>query len=135
MRLAIQTSPLKCYSMRHIHLFLIVIVFVACHRFDSSKIIEPTDYQIQSVSFNLDPDVVPTNMAAQPMEDNENFTLVGASLRQGNDELVGLWLFNNLDSTDIRSVNQTAQNFSVFPELENTKIRDEATNLMAFLDR
>lgn len=121
--------------MHHLLLLLLVVTFTACHRFDSSKIIEPTDYQIQSVSFNLTPDVVPTNMAAQKMENNHNFTLVGASLRQGNKELVGLWLFNNQDSTDIRSVNQTAQDYSVFPELKNTQLREEATNLIAYLDR
>jgi len=121
--------------MRNLILFLLVFSLAACHRFDSSKIIKPTDFQIQSVSFNLDPAVVPTNMAAQPMENDENFTLVGASLRQGNQKLVGLWLFNNQDSTDIRSLNQAAQDFSVFPELESSQVNDEATNLIAFLDR
>ncbi len=135
MRLALKTSPYILHSMRHLLLVFLVFSFTACHRFDSSKIIEPTDYQIQSVSFNLDPDVIPTNMAAQAMEDDNNFTLVGASLRQGNKELVGLWLFNNLDSSDIQSVNQTAQDFSIFPELKNTQLRDEATNLIAFLER
>jgi len=121
--------------MRHRLFVLLAIVFVACHRFDSSKIIEPTDYQIQSVSFNLDHDVVPTNMAAQKMEGDQDFTLVGASLRQGDRKLVGLWLFNNQDSTDIRSVNQAAQDLSIFPEVNGPQLKEEATNLVAYLDR
>ncbi|MEQ9441152.1 MAG: hypothetical protein RIG62_19065 [Cyclobacteriaceae bacterium] len=113
----------------------ILLLFAACHQFDSTKIIEPTDYQIQSVSFHLKEDIVPTNMVAQKMEEDQNFTLVGASLKQGNKEFVGLWLFNNENPTDIHSVNKNALDFSEFPQLQAFHIGDEADNLMAFLNR
>lgn len=121
--------------MRYLLTVVICLATIACDRFDSSKIIEPTDYQIQSVSFSLKDSVVPTNMAAQQMDDDQNFTLVGANLRKGNREFIGLWLFNNEDSTDIRSINQNAQDFSIFPQLRAARVKDEADNLIAFLDR
>lgn len=121
--------------MRYLLIITVCITIAACDRFDSSKIIEPTDYQIQSVSFSLKDNVILTNMAAQQMDDNQNFTLVGANFRKGNREFIGLWLFNNEDSTDIRSINKNAQDFSVFPQLQAASVKDEADNLIAFLDR
>ena len=116
-------------------LCLILLFVAACHPFDSTKIIEPTDYQIQSVSFHLKKDIVPTNMVAQRMEDDQKFTLVGASLKKGNKEFIGLWLFNNEDPEDIHSVNKNATDFSEFPQLQAFNVEAEADNVMAFLNR
>ena len=88
---------------------------VACRTTDTTKIIQPTDHQISTVSLSLSREVVATNMAAQSVSDNEDYTLVGAVLRKGGQTLVGLWLFNQADSSFVKSVNQEALNNSPFP--------------------
>ncbi|WKN43719.1 hypothetical protein [Tunicatimonas pelagia] len=121
--------------MRYLLFLPTLALLSACHSFDSSEIISPTDYQIQSVSFNLSKDVIPTNMVAQKVKNHQEFTLVGARLQQGNENFVALWLFNAQDSADIRSINQSAEAFSSFPHLTAISAPDEANNLIAFLRR
>ena len=121
--------------MRYLIFTPTILLFLACQPFDTSKIIEPTDYQIQSVSFNLSKEVIPTNMAAQKVEGSTGFTLVGAKLQQGNQNFIALWIFNTQDSSDIRSMNHNAQEFSDFPHLTAISAKDEASNLIAFLER
>ncbi len=121
--------------MRHLLVFIALALLSACHSFDTTEIIEPTDYQIQSVSFNLSKDVFPTNMVAQKVKDHQEFTLVGAKLQQGDQNFVALWLFNAQDSADIRSINHKAEEFSRFPYLTAITAQDEASNLTAFLKR
>ncbi|MEM9830774.1 MAG: hypothetical protein AAF944_09050 [Bacteroidota bacterium] len=121
--------------MRYFLVLTTLVLLGACQSFDSSKIISPTDYQIQSVSFNLTHDVFATNMAAQKVGDNQDFTLVGATLQQGDQNFVALWVFNSQDPSDIRSINPSAQEFSDFPHLTAISAKDEASNLIAFLER
>ena len=112
-----------------------VLGTVACQTTDTTKIIQPTDYQISTVSLSLPREVVATNMAAQPVSDNEDYTLVGAVLRKGGQTLVGLWLFNQADSSFVKSVNQEALNNSPFPAWTHPTPTPEANNLVAFLTR
>ncbi len=74
-------------------------------------------------------------MVAQKVKDHQEFTLVGAKLKQGDQNFVALWLFNTLDSADIRSINLKAEEFSRFPYLTAITAREEASNLTAFLKR
>ena len=116
---------------------LIVVLFtlIACHHTDTTKIIQPTDYQISTVSLSLPREVVATNMAAQPVSDDAAYTLVGAAFRKGEQRLVGLWLFSKEDSSFVKSVNQEAIDNSPFPAWEKTAPSQEADNLIAFLTR
>jgi hypothetical protein len=79
--------------------------------------------------------MVPTNVAAQKVEENEQFTLVGATFLRGQDELVGIWLFDESNPEDIRSINEIAQNYSPFPVQDQLKLTSEVRNLSAFLQR
>ena len=115
--------------------FAILFLLTACDDFDTTKIIEPTTYQINAVSLNVPREMVPTNVAAQKVEENEQFTLVGATFRRGQDEMVGIWMFNEQNPEDIRSVNDVAQNYSPFPSQNQLKVTQEARNLSAFLQR
>lgn len=115
--------------------FAILFLLTACDDFDTTKIIEPTTYQINAVSLNVPREMVPTNVAAQKVEENEQFTLVGATFRRGQDEVVGIWMFNEQNPEDIRSVNDVAQNYSPFPSQNQLKVTQEARNLSAFLQR
>jgi len=114
---------------------LLVLLFTACSDFDSTKIIEPTTYQINAVSLNMPREMVPTNVAAQKVEENEQFTLVGATFLRGQDELVGIWLFDESNPEDIRSINEIAQSYSPFPVQDQLKLTSEVRNLSAFLQR
>lgn len=114
---------------------LIGLTLVACHGTDTTKIIQPTDYQISTVSLSLPQEVVATNMAAQPIADNAAYTMVGAVLRKGEQKLVGLWLFSTEDSSFVKSVNQEATDNSPFPPLQEYTSTQEADNLIAFLTR
>ena len=114
---------------------LIWLILVACHSTDTTKIIQPTDYQISTVSLSLPREVIATNMAAQPMADNAAYTLVGAALKKGEQRLVGLWLFSTEDSSFVKSVNQEATDYSPFPPLQEYAYTQEANNLIAFLSR
>ena len=112
-----------------------LLTLIACHSTDTTKIIQPTDYQISKVSLSLPREVVATNMAAQPMADNEDYTLVGALLRKGEQQLVGLWLFNEKDPSFVKSINREAASNSPFPPLREFTPTQEADNLVAFLTR
>ena len=116
-------------------LVITLMVITACQSSDTTKIIQPTDRQISTVSLSLPREVVATNMAAQPVSDNDAYTLVGAVLRKGEQTLVGLWLFNKNDSSFVKSVNQEAAENSPFPAWEKTSFNQEADNLVAFLTR
>ena len=107
----------------------------ACHSTDTTKIIQPTDYQISTVSMSLPREVVATNMAAQPISSDEDYTLVGALLSKGKQRVVGLWLFNKEDSSFVKSVNQEAVDNSPFPAWEQTAPSQDMNNLRAFLTR
>jgi hypothetical protein len=113
----------------------LILLLTACSDFDSTKIIEPTTYQINAVSLNMPREMVPTNVAAQKVEENEQFTLVGATFLRGQDELVGIWLFDESNPEDIRSINEIAQNYSPFPVQDQLKLTSEVRNLSAFLQR
>jgi len=113
----------------------ILFLLTACDDFDTTKIIEPTTYQINAVSLNVPREMIPTNVAAQKVEENEQFTLVGATFRRGQDEVVGIWLFDENDPENIRSVNDIAENYSPFPSEDKLKLTQEARNLSAFLQR
>lgn len=117
---------------------LIVLFFLctSCDDFDSTKIIAPTDFQIEAVSLNLDGNVLPTNVAAQKVDENSQYTLVGATLKRDGEEIVGIWMFDENDPNDIKSINETALTYSPFPR-QNTKLKitSEARNLSAFLKR
>ena len=76
-----------------------------------------------------------TNMAAQSVEDHDAYTLVGATLRKGEQRLVGLWLFSEDDSSFVKSVNQEAIENSPFPQMQGYAATPEADNLKAFLTR
>ena len=115
--------------------FAILFLITACDDFDTTKIIEPTTFQINAVSLNVPREMVPTNVAAQKVEENEKFTLVGATFRRGQDEMVGIWMFNDDNPEDIRSVNDIAENYSPFPGQNQLKVAQEARNLSAFLQR
>lgn len=116
-------------------LFILILLLGSCNDFDTTKIIEPTTYQINAVSLNVPREMIPTNVAAQKVEENEQFTLVGATFRRGQDEVVGIWLFDENDPENIRSVNDIAENYSPFPSEDNLKLTQEARNLSAFLQR
>ncbi len=116
--------------------FLLIILFLgACNDFDTTKIIEPTTFQINAVSLNVPHEMIPTNVAAQKVEEDNKFTLVGATFRRGQDELVGIWMFNEDNPDDIRSINDIAKNYSPFPSQDQLKVTQEARNLSAFLQR
>ena len=122
--------------MHKLLLPLAILFFLgACSDFDTTKIIEPTTFQINAVSLNVPREMVPTNVAAQKVEENEKFTLVGATFRRGQDEMVGIWMFNEDNPDDIRSVNDIAENYSPFPGQNQLKVTQEARNLSAFLQR
>lgn len=121
--------------MRKNILPLIFILLAACDDFDTTKIIEPTTFQINAVSLNMPREMIPTNVAAQKVEENEQFTLVGATFRRGQDEVVGIWLFDENDPENIRSVNDIAENYSPFPSQNKLQLTREARNLTAFLQR
>ena len=112
-----------------------LLALAACQTTDTTKIIQPTDYQISTVSLSLPREVVATNMAAQPVSDDDAYTLVGAVLRKGEQQLIGLWLFSEADSSFVKSVNQEAADNSPFPTWEKTAPAQEADNLIAFLRR
>lgn len=112
-----------------------MLLLIACNDFDTTKIIEPTTFQINAVSLNMPREMVPTNVAAQKVEENSKFTLVGASFRRGQDELIGIWMFNEDNPDDIRSINDIAENYSPFPGQNQLKVTREAKNLSAFLQR
>lgn len=114
---------------------LLVMCFSACQDFDTTKIIEPTDFQIEAVSLNLSEGVMATNVAAQKVEEDTQFTVVGATLKHGKEEVVGIWLFDEQNPSAIKSVNETALAYSPFPEQHQLKVTDEARNLSAFLQR
>ncbi|MDF9796766.1 hypothetical protein OKW21_002029 [Catalinimonas alkaloidigena] len=116
---------------------IIVLVFLvsACEDFDSTKIIAPTDFQIEAVSLNLNGEVLPTNVAAQKVEVDSQYTLVGATLRREGKEIVGIWLFDENDPQAIKSINETALTYSPFPKQNKLKVTSEARNLSAFLRR
>jgi hypothetical protein len=107
----------------------------ACSEFDSTKIIEPTTYQIEAVSLNMPTGMFPTNVAAQKVDENTKYTLVGATFRQGQEEIVGIWMFNEEQPEDIRSINDIARDYSPFPSQDKLKVTSEARNLSAFLKR
>lgn len=113
----------------------LLISVAACDDFDSTKIIEPTTFQINAVSLNMPRELVPTNVAAQKVNDNEQFTLVGATFSNGQDEYVGIWLFDESDPEFIKSVNEVARSYSPFPTQEEVTVAQEADNLTAFLQR
>ena len=114
---------------------LAVVVLAGCGHTDTTKIIQPTDYQISTVSLSLPREVVATNMAAQPISNDDAYTLVGAVLRKGEQTLVGLWLFNKPDSSFVKSVNQEAVDNSPFPAWDQRAPAKDANNLVAFLTR
>ncbi|MEK6481245.1 hypothetical protein WJR50_27125 [Catalinimonas sp. 4WD22] len=116
---------------------LIMLAFLvsACQDFDSTKIIAPTDFQIEAVSLNLNGDVLPTNVAAQKVEQNSQYTLVGATLKRQGKEIVGIWLFDENDPQAIKSINEIALTYSPFPKQNKLKVTSEARNLSAFLQR
>ena len=114
---------------------LCLIFLLACQATDTTKIIQPTDYQISTVSLSLPREVVATNMAAQLIADNTSYTLVGATLRREHQTSVGLWLFSQEDSSFVRSVNQEALDNSPFPRWNKTALAQESDNLTAFLTR
>ena len=114
---------------------LALLILVACQATDTTKIIQPTDYQISTVSLALPREVIATNMAAQSVSDDEAYTLVGAALRKGEQTLVGLWLFSEEDSSFVKSVNQEAVDNSPFPAWQQEALTQEADNLVAFLTR
>lgn len=116
-------------------LIALLFVFSACQNFDSTKIIAPTDFQIEAVSLNLNGDVLPTNVAAQKVEENAQYTLVGATLKRQGEEIVGIWLFDENDPQAIKSINETALTYSPFPKQDKLKVTSEARNLSAFLQR
>lgn len=116
-------------------LIALLFLFSACQNFDSTKIIAPTDFQIEAVSLNLNGDVLPTNVAAQKVEENAQYTLVGATLKRQGEEIVGIWLFDENDPQAIKSINETALTYSPFPKQEKLKVTSEARNLSAFLQR
>ena len=113
---------------------LALLTLVACHSTDTTKIVQPTDYQISTVSLSLPREVVATNMAAQPVSD-DHYTLVGATLRKEGQMTVGLWLFSQRDSSLVKSVNQEAIENSPFPAWQKKPPTREADNLIAFLSR
>jgi len=122
--------------MQRLLLFLTLIFSIlACKDFDSTKIIAPTDFQIEAVSMSLSTNVHPTNVAAQKLEDDKQYTLVGATLRHRGKEMVGIWLFDENDSSAIKSINETAQAYSPFPMQSKLQVTNEARNLSAFLLR
>ena len=112
-----------------------LLAVAACQATDTTKIIQPTDRQISTVSLSLPREVVATNMAAQAVSDDDTYTLVGAVLRKGEQTLVGLWLFNENDSSFVKSINQEAVDNSPFPAWKKTSLDQEANNLIAFLTR
>jgi len=113
-----------------------VLLFTSCKDFDSTKIIEPTTYQIEAVSLSMPREMIPTNVAAQKVEDHEQYTLVGATFRWGSDEIVGIWLFDEENPQDIFSINEIAQNYSPFPrKRDELQLTNETRNLSAFLMR
>lgn len=114
---------------------LLLLSFSACQEFDSTKIIEPTDFQIEAVSLNLSEGVLATNVAAQKVEEDTLFTIVGATLRYEGKETVGIWLFDEQNPSSIKSVNEAALAYSPFPEQHQLKVTSEARNLSAFLQR
>lgn len=116
-------------------LILLVLCFSACQEFDSTKIIAPTDFQIEAVSLNLSEGVLATNVVAQKVEDDTQFTVVGAMLKHEGEEIVGIWLFDEQNPSAIKSINQTALAYSPFPEQHTLKVTNEARNLLAFLQR
>ena len=116
-------------------LAFLLLTLVACRDTDTTKIIQPTDYQISTVSLSLPREVVATNMAAQPVSRDNDYTLVGAVLRKGEQQSVGLWLFSKEDSSFVKSVNQEAADNSPFPVWDDTPPSQEADNLVAFLSR
>ena len=111
------------------------VVLSACQSTDTTKIIQPTDYQISTVSLSLPREVVATNMAAQPVSDDTAYTLVGAALEKEQQTSIGLWLFSRSDSSFVRSVNQEAADNSPFPRWEATTPTQESNNLISFLTR
>lgn len=120
---------------RYFLLTLFVLFFSACQDFDTTKIIAPTDFQIEAVSLNLSEGVMATNVAAQKVEEDTQFTVVGATLKHGKEEVVGIWLFDEQNPSAIKSVNETALAYSPFPEQHQLKVTSEARNLSAFLQR
>ncbi len=121
--------------LRIFSLLLLIIAVSACQDFDTTKIIAPTDFQIEAVSLNLNEGVLATNVAAQKLEDDTQFTVVGATLKHEGEEIVGIWLFDEQNPDDIASINETALAFSPFPEQHTRKVTSEARNLSAFLLR
>jgi hypothetical protein len=115
--------------------FFAILFLTSCDDFDTTKIIEPTTFQINAVSLNMQREMIPTNVAAQKVEENDQFTLVGATFRRGQDEVVGIWLFDEDDPENIRSVNDIAENYSPFPSQDQLQLTQEARNLSAFLQR
>jgi len=114
---------------------ILFLLLTACDNIDTTKIIEPTTFQINAVSLNVPREMVPTNVAAQKVDENAQFTLVGATFRRGQEELVGIWMFDEQNPEDIRSVNDIAENYSPFPSQDQLKVTQEAKNLTAFLQR
>lgn len=123
------------YRPFHLPAFALALLLAACQSLDTTKIVQPTDYQLSTVSLSLPREVIATNMAAQSLEENDTYTLVGAALQRGEQQLVGLWLFSKQDSSFIKSINQTALTYSPFPRLEKFTPTQEADNLLAFLSR
>lgn len=120
---------------RFLLLILLVLGFGACQNFDTTKIIEPTDFQIEAVSLNLSEGVLATNVAAQKVEEDAQFTVVGATLKHDDEVVVGIWLFDEQNPSAIKSVNETALAYSPFPEQHQLQVTNEARNLVAFLQR
>lgn len=80
-------------------------------------------------------EMIPINVAAQKVEENAQFTLVGATFRTGQQEVVGIWMFNDDDPKNIFSVNDIAEDNSPFPSQDQLSVTQEARNLTAFLQR
>ncbi|MFP4093713.1 MAG: hypothetical protein ACLFUB_04470 [Cyclobacteriaceae bacterium] len=116
-------------------ILIITCLLAACSEFDSTKIIEPTTYQIETVSLSMPSGMFPTNVAAQKVDENEKYTLVGATFKQGQNEIIGIWMFNEENPEDVKSINETAQNYSPFPVQDQLSVTTEARNLSAFLKR
>ncbi|MFP4091381.1 MAG: hypothetical protein ACLFT3_13830 [Cyclobacteriaceae bacterium] len=116
-------------------ILIITCLLAACSEFDSTKIIEPTTYQIETVSLSMPSGMFPTNVAAQKVDENEKYTLVGATFKQGQNEIIGIWMFNEENPEDVKSINETAQNYSPFPAQDQLSVTTEARNLSAFLKR
>ncbi len=111
-----------------------LISLLACNPVDESKISEPSDYQIKAINLGVTKGIRTTNMAAQKYE--SNYTLVGASLKlQDGDEKIGVWIFDNNDSTFIKAVDEEAEEYSMFPKLDEFEVKSEARNVKNYLKK